>query len=344
MIPLLMSNHAFQYQQRSELNKMDEFSYSCALDSEQQVSENKSAVTLITDSGGTIISRGKHVQILCEQVDNEGNYRACIYHMTGMFYLPFFNVFSQCGEHIKCSDVTKKINMTQPPEIRYANKTKTFVLEKRDVELMIERIHATSNRATFNILGRHSFFALPHRYIGRMQDNCFTWAMDKIYFAGIKFPAYFSKMNLFAEPSITVIENAEYSQDYDLYDLSKFAKEGADEVIRRRFPKSTNVNCLVSAPYSEGPVEFTLKEFTPLSLAIAYQRFSTVKMLVEEYNADLSIVVGMKRNYTASDCARTVWWGGVHRKLFCHSIDDKIISFIEKEQALDGPKKMFKQQ
>lgn len=165
----------------------------------------------------------------------------------------------------------------------------------------------TKDEVTFDLLGRHSFFNMTSRFLGCGKDSCHTYAINTVYHAGLKFPT--SNSGMVAYTDSVMLNNSVKMEPYDISDLGKLAKEGAVKLIKETFPFSTNVNQLVDFPYPEGPVEVFLGHYTPLAIAIAYNQFEVVKLLCEEYKANVNLLSGRLQDHTALDCAnRDFWW------------------------------------
>jgi|GEM_PF-3630686 len=313
--------------------------HNCVLDKVKNVSSDNWAITLIRQKlhSGVSCYDNKHVKILYEGFDN-GKYFVKIVHLVARSSVPSANGLIRSKDYIDEKDVTEKVLAGKA--IEYAGKTPTYVVPRHDAELMLRRIESTKNDRTFDLLGRHSVFNAPARYCGIMKDNCFTWAMDKIYHAGIKLPSYtnLGVSSLYSDSIDDIHENV-VTVPYDVADLCKLAKLGANETIMRRFPiGSINVNQLVDFSHPEGPVEVFLGHYTPLALAIAYNHFDTVKLLCESYHADLHLLSGRGRDFTALDCANKNWWGANYRRGFFNFFsgrpDGKIKHYLIQKGAM----------
>jgi hypothetical protein len=290
-------------------NSQQKDSHPCVLDNTKYVNKKNWAITLIRAPGDTGVYENKHVQILYEGCDDSGNYFVKISHLTASSNIPSGNCPSQSGEEVKEIDLTKKVTKNGANAIKYAGKTPTYVQDRVDVEQMLSTIDSTKDSCTFDLLGRHSLFNMPARYLGFMKDNCYTWALDKLYFSGIKLPGYNSGVVFYSDSEDSVTHSVQI-QSYDIADLCKLAKKGAIELIQKKFPPSTtDINQLVDFAHPEGPVEVALGHYTPLAIAVAYNQFDTVRLLCEKYNANLNLLNGRFRNHTAMDCASKNWWG-----------------------------------
>lgn len=94
--------------------------------------------------------------------------------------------------------------------------------------------------------------------------------------------------------------------------------------------KHGNIVCNATA----GVAESFLGYYTPLTPATIYNQLDTVKLLIEEYGADVNQKVGRKKDFSAIDCEKHKFW-------FMTKTSKKILDYLEEHsptQNLNTPR------
>ena len=300
------------------------------LDENKKISQQQWLVTLIR--------QGLHAEIIIEGVDSGGKYLCKLLHLIG--YGSSRELYSNIGvasgiypgctskPGIEIKDLSSKAT------IRYDAKSPTWEISKAAAESMIEDTKQESKLASehmrFSLFGRHAFFNIIKQMMGfPTADSCITWALNKLLCSGIKVSLQGNGFNVLTN-SPRYTQSIVHTQAYTINDLCQFAKTGNINAIRLNFISSFSVNQLTENACA-GPVESYLGWYTPLALAVAYNQFSIVKILVEEYGANPMIKVGRNRDFTALDCARHNFW-------FAGKKDARVLQYISNlEQEIECP-------
>lgn len=89
--------------------------------------------------------------------------------------------------------------------------------------------------------------------------------------------------------------------------LCQLAEEcNLPEIIKYNFGKEEIETIISDAVIGDPPS--CLGHYNALLIAASYRHFDVVKFFVEEKNADVHIKGGRRRDFTALDCSKQLWW------------------------------------
>ncbi|MBA3660326.1 MAG: ankyrin repeat domain-containing protein [Gammaproteobacteria bacterium] len=264
------------------------------LDPKAIIAEDSVALTVIRSNQVNSGVTNQHAMLIIERLNEQGTHMVNLAHLTGPMTTlsrisTLFNSHLLHGKQseVKTADLTGK-------EIRYSEKSHTWVVDQSKAHLMMDRIDKQANGMIdpppFYLLGGNSFLTYFSNYErhGAAPRNCIHWVLDMLRLAGINLH---QDANVFATEtsSYTSNDNNYHLQSYGITELCDFIKQDALEAIRQFFPVgSVNINELISGK-TVGSVEFQLRNYTPLMLACGYGKWDIAKMLINEYDADVSL-------------------------------------------------------
>ncbi len=288
------------------------------LDNSNFTSKDNWVITLIRygASGRASGSHGKdeHAMIVIEGKNERGEVvKTLVDFGAPSSKFPSYGNCDLTANAFPCT--TSKVSFRSLPaekEIKYFSKSDSWVVPKANAENLIKKAEGDSratqfSRPGFSIFGRYNFLNSLHSSIIDMPyHNCVTWSIETLKHAGIVLDAR-DNANLWT--TTTSIQKRS-ALGVSLVDLFHFAAKGDADSIRMHFkPGSINVNILLEGAYL-GSVASYLGHYSPLMLAASYGREDTVKVLVEEYGADINFLGGRFRDNTALDCAKKDHWFG----------------------------------
>jgi len=279
--------------------------------------ENKQELT--EDIWAVTLTRVQvHAEIIMEGVEH-GKYFCKLLHLTGFGSSP--QIFSGIGyasgvlpSYTSNAGVRVKDLTGHAANLKYDDKSSTWYLAKEAAQKLLvsaqsEEKDEKENRASrkFSLYGRYNLINLIKEMMGfPIADNCSSWALTKLRKSGINVEV--------GNESFLVCYTNRYSsssaqlKEYSINDLCEFAKNGDVDAIRINFDNDQiDVNKLTEN-VGFGPVEVFLGRYNPLALAVAYNRLETVRVLIEEYGADITCKVGRRKDHTILDCANRIFW------------------------------------
>jgi len=280
------------------------------LDSKVTLDEDSWSVTLFTVEGGGFVGQleHRHTAIFIEGVDENKNYFQKLYHL----FLDDTNEYPKYLAGMARADVKEG----DPKNFPMKHRTPTFALSKADVKRMLSSIAEDKKEGVyFDLPGKNTVFSVFHRMVGNHRHNCFTWAVEKLFYAGIKITSVLDKDLItsiceLVDDSIHAINQQvtyKHKTNFGPVELAFFAKRGNTNAIRELFnPDAINVNVNIDL-CEGGPVESFLGIYSPLALAIAYDHPETVQVLVEVFKADLTFKSGRLLDHHAYDCSTRKW-------------------------------------
>lgn len=311
------------------------------LDSLKNISESEWALTLIRQ-------RSLHTEIILEGAEkiNE-TIQPFIYliHLRAKSDTSSGCCTASCYE----GAIPEILNLTKQNEIKRDNQTPTWMISKEKggnlismVEEEKERVLTVKESIRFAITGKYSFSQFLRNMLGSTTGvNCLTWAVEKLYFTGIKIlfieTPWYKQLITYANNSknyakLTVPYKTE--SQYNLTDFCRFVKNGNSSLITSFFPPHLftgesppfDINTVTSHQTILGPVETYLRDYNPLMIAAAYRLHNIVKLLIEEYHAKLTPLGGRKKDFTVLDCAEKKWW-------FVFFVDKQMVKYLKDQGA-----------
>lgn len=230
-----------------------------------------------------------------------------------------------------------------PTTTTWSRKSDSWITSKNKYKALIDYARNKNQIPTpYHAFGNQNWFNRVKEMLGmEASHNCITLALELFPLTGIHLGETGIKVNIYTDPN-EICETDLKATNLAIQNLCYFAKHGATDAIRLNFsisretaiPGSTvyvDIN-QVASDATVGPVESYLGKYTPLALAAAYGHLDTVKLLVDDYGADLTICSGRCHNYTALDCGNTnFWFSGVSKE----TRQDITKYFKERFQASD---------
>lgn len=289
------------------------------------ITEDSIALTILRSGKKELgVFPTKHAMLAIESVENN-QYRV---HLTDLVnpYTKFDNLNEVLKSHLGHTYKSHVRWLDVPKPVQYDQKSHTWVVSRDKADLMLKEIQdeaqGKKEPPSFYLLGGKSIMTYPSNYErhGTPVRNCIHWALDKLRLAGINLSQ--NRFNIVTDTaSYTGDDNQYHLNPYGMKELCDFIKLGRIEAIRRFFPPqnpNVDLNQLVSGDV--GPVEAQLRNYTPLMLACGYGQWEVAKMLINEYDVDVSIESkkGFTLNffkqwlllsYNALDCAENNTFG-----------------------------------
>lgn len=195
--------------------------------------------------------------------------------------------------------------LAESGNIKYYKKSPSYVVPYTSVRHMLEiaeimKSELSKNQGvSFNLFGKNNLFNSIKGMFGYEIHSCITWAIELLRYAGINLSRNL-KPNFFTSTS-EILKIA--ASNLVLTDLFEFAVKNRVETIKLYYSNIPNINFLSEGGHL-GKVETILGHYSPLMLAAAYGSEDVVRLFVEEFNADINLLGGRSRDYTALDCAK----------------------------------------
>jgi hypothetical protein len=307
---------------REDLEAIENPAFISKLDPKAVFDQNSIAITLIRERKNQFGIKGRHAMLIIESLDAERGHVVQLAHLlapsdlnnsvncTSLMDLLGTRFFHAQSSRVEVLDISNK-------EIRYSEKSHTWVVEKAKADLMLDAIDKEASGESpippFYLLGGESILSI---FSNRVRDgaparNCMGWALDKLKLAGINLSRQENCLITYT-PFYTRKDNRYHLKAYGTKELCEFIRLNNADAIRRLFPVgSIDINACITNNFS-GSAEFVLREYNPLIIACAYGKWEIAAMLINDYNADVTVRVGYGLTLTtfnALECAKKQYFG-----------------------------------
>lgn len=292
------------------------------LDPKAVFDQNSIAITLIREKKNQFGIKGRHAMLIIESSHSERGHVVQLAHLVAPSdsnnLIDCTTLMDTLGTRFYHSQQSRvEVLDISDKQIRYSEKSHTWVVEKGKADLMLEAIDkevsGESPIPPFYLLGGESFLSIFSNKTreGVPARNCMGWALDKLKLAGINLSRQENCLITYT-PFYTRNDNTYHLKPYGTKELSEFIRLNNANAIRRLFPVGMiDINACIANNFS-GSAEFVLRQYNPLIIACAYGKWEIAKMLINEYHADVTVKVGYGLTTTKLDplaCAKKQYFG-----------------------------------
>jgi len=267
--------------------------YKSQLDNSKEITANNCAVSLLTLKN--------HAQIALEYVqDNK--------LITEILDIGDRVTSKICCGNLGCGNVTgyagdAKVHDRFFDKLKYEKKSAVALVNIE--KAMAMKKTALEKKYNFSLFGHASVFNVLKSMCGAEPGyNCISWAIELLTISGIKIEIDGGGFNVVTRPNSHVEKKF---NPIGIKEAVRFAKDGNIDAFRANFSTDFNVNQVVKNA-SAGPVESFLGKYSPLALAVSYHQYEMVKVLIQEYNANIYQKSGRKEDFDAKRCIKQNFW------------------------------------